>query len=132
MKALSIQQPWAWLIVMGYKDIENRSWPTIFRGSFLIHAAKKFDYIGYNWLMSQMRLAIPEPHQYKRGGIVGMAQIIDCVTYHNSPWFFGPYGFVLTNTRPVPFIPLRGRLGFFEVDTTCLQRIFAGNVRGAK
>jgi hypothetical protein len=26
MKALSIRQPWAWLICAGYKDVENRSW----------------------------------------------------------------------------------------------------------
>ena len=26
MKALSIKQPWAWLICAGYKDIENRNW----------------------------------------------------------------------------------------------------------
>ena len=26
MKALSIRQPWAWLIVNGYKDVENRTW----------------------------------------------------------------------------------------------------------
>lgn len=40
MKALSIRQPWAWLIVHGGKDIENRSWHTKFRGRFLVHAAK--------------------------------------------------------------------------------------------
>lgn len=39
MKALSIRQPWAWLILHGGKDIENRSWNTNFRGRFLIHAA---------------------------------------------------------------------------------------------
>jgi hypothetical protein len=32
MKALSIKQPWAWLICAGYKDIENRNWK-IGRGS---------------------------------------------------------------------------------------------------
>ncbi|MEI3544750.1 MAG: ASCH domain-containing protein [Alphaproteobacteria bacterium] len=40
---LSIRQPWAWLIVNGYKDIENRTWPTHFRGKVLIHAGKKWD-----------------------------------------------------------------------------------------
>ena len=30
--ALSIQQPWAWFIVNGYKDVENRTWSTKFRG----------------------------------------------------------------------------------------------------
>jgi len=32
MKALSILQPWAWLVVNGHKDIENRTWGTGFRG----------------------------------------------------------------------------------------------------
>ncbi|WP_245839042.1 ASCH domain-containing protein [Yersinia kristensenii] len=39
MKALSIRQPWAWLIVNGYKDIENRTWNTKCRGPVLIHAS---------------------------------------------------------------------------------------------
>lgn len=32
MKALSIRQPWAWLILHAGKDIENRVWQTRFRG----------------------------------------------------------------------------------------------------
>jgi hypothetical protein len=48
MKALSIRQPWAWLIVNGYKDIENRSWATKFRGPVLIHAAKGMTGAEYN------------------------------------------------------------------------------------
>ncbi|MNQ62267.1 ASCH domain protein [compost metagenome] len=40
MKALSIRQPWAWLIIHGGKDVENRSWHTKHRGRFLVHAAK--------------------------------------------------------------------------------------------
>lgn len=43
MKALSIRQPWAWLIANGHKDIENRTSHTNFRGDFLIHASKKFE-----------------------------------------------------------------------------------------
>ena len=40
MKAITIKQPWASLIVAGIKDIENRTWKTSFRGRVLIHAAK--------------------------------------------------------------------------------------------
>jgi len=43
LPALSIWQPWAWLIANGYKDIENRTWWTKFRGPFLIHASKRMD-----------------------------------------------------------------------------------------
>lgn len=31
MKALSVQQPWAWAIFNG-KPVENRTWPTGYRG----------------------------------------------------------------------------------------------------
>ncbi|HDU8694716.1 TPA: ASCH domain-containing protein, partial [Morganella morganii subsp. morganii] len=40
MKAISIRQPWAWLIVNGHKDIENRSWRTKYRGQVLVHASQ--------------------------------------------------------------------------------------------
>ena len=40
LKALSIRQPWAWLIVNGFKDVENRNWRTHWRGRLLIHASK--------------------------------------------------------------------------------------------
>ena len=52
---------------------------------------------------------------YERGGIVGYAQLHTVVTSSNSPWFRGPYGFVLTQRHPVPFIPLRGQLHLFDV-----------------
>ena len=41
MKALSIRQPWAWLIVNGYKDIENRTWSTDFSGRAYVNAGKR-------------------------------------------------------------------------------------------
>lgn len=42
MKVLSVQQPWASLIVAGIKDVENRTWqPKQLPGRILIHASKK-------------------------------------------------------------------------------------------
>ena len=114
--ALSIRQPWAWLIVEGYKDIENRSWPTRFRGKFLVHAGKRFDSEGYEWVRKKFRIAMPEPNEFERGGIVGVAEIVDCVTKHRSRWFAGEYGFVLRNARPLRFIPMLGKLGFFSIE----------------
>src|SRR5207302_502261 len=38
MKALTVRQPWAWAIVQGKKDVENRSWRTDHRGMVAIHA----------------------------------------------------------------------------------------------
>jgi hypothetical protein len=41
VKILSIRQPWAYLITQGYKNIENRGWPTNYRGQFLVHASSQ-------------------------------------------------------------------------------------------
>ena len=115
MKALSIQQPWAWCIAHGHKRIENRSWPTKFRGEFLIHAGLRADYSDIDFIA---KLVAPTamPVTYEKGGIIGIATLVDCVTDSADPWFFGKFGFVLENARPLPFMPVRGALGFFEVD----------------
>jgi hypothetical protein len=121
--ALSVQQPWAWLIVNGLKDIENRTWPTRVRGDVLIHAGKRFDREGYRFVQRMIAegesLDLPAPEQFERGGIVGMTRITGCVEDHNSIWFFGPYGFTLDRraSRPLPFRPVRGALGFFAPAT---------------
>ena len=70
MKALSLRQPWAWLVAAGHKDVENRTWSTRFRGEFLIHAAKTFDDAGYEWVSREMELVLPAPDEFERGGIV--------------------------------------------------------------
>jgi hypothetical protein len=59
---------------------------------------------------------LPQKSELPRGGIVGEVEIADCVTEHSSPWFTGPYGFVLRNARILPFKPLPGALRFFDVD----------------
>lgn len=114
--ALSIRQPWAWLIVSGYKDIENRSWATTYRGRFYVHAPGKFDTEGYQWLRyHHPDIPLPARASFRRGGIVGSAELTDVVTVNDSPWFVGPVGFVLGNPRARPFTPCGGQRGFFRV-----------------
>ncbi len=114
MLALSIMQPWAHLIVSGQKDIENRTWRTDYRGPFLIHAGKRIDCNFDARDFSPLDLTVP--NILDLGGIVGEAEIVDCVSSHPSPWFFGLWGFVICNARPLPFRPCRGQLGFFRPD----------------
>ncbi len=72
MKCLSIREPWASLIVNGYKKYEFRSWKTKYRGKILIHASlsiekdneKRFKELGLD---------------YKCGYIIGEAQLVDCI-----------------------------------------------------
>lgn len=128
MKALSVRQPWAWLIVNGYKDIENRNWATGVRGTVLIHASKGMTSSEY-WnvhrfvrsLVAEGRAPadalerMPSLYDMQLGGIVGQVDITDCVDRSASPWFFGKHGFVLANAKATEFMPYRGQLGFFEV-----------------
>jgi hypothetical protein len=111
-------QPWAWLIINGYKDIENRSWPTKYRGPVLIHAGKRFD--GPNDANEWGWPKIERPEDFYMGGIVGEAEIVDCVSESRSEWFYGPFGFLIRNACPLPFRACRGMLGFFEPDFTPL------------
>lgn len=131
---LSIRQPWPWLILrpdikdaekraalteLEIKNIVNRKWSTPVRGWIGIHAGKKFDREGYDVIkqvLTEVKLPPPQPLYYEMGGIVGRACLVDCVTESESPWFFGPYGFVLTRPEPLKFIPCRGLLGFFRPD----------------
>ncbi|BBK44161.1 hypothetical protein STVA_41810 [Allostella vacuolata] len=117
MKALSIMQPWAWLIIHQHKRVENRTWHTSHRGPILIHAGKTIDREAYEWIADNFpAIAVPGPATIARGGIVGQATIIACVNRRPAdPWFFGPWGFVLTEARPLPFRPYRGALGIFDV-----------------
>ena len=117
MKALSIRQPWAWAIFHG-KPVENRTWSAKHRGPLLIHAAMKFDMEGYEWLKeNQHLLDTPLPYicNFNRGGIVGQVVMTDCTERHESPFFFGPWGFVFEQAQEIDFRPYKGQLGFFDV-----------------
>ena len=116
---LSVRQPWAWLILHAGKDIENRTWRTCFRGRVLIHASKGMTLNEYEdaeetLAMIHPTLRLPMKQELERGGIVGEAEIVDCVSYSESPWFFGDFGFVLRNIKVLPFQPCKGALGFFR------------------
>jgi hypothetical protein len=139
-KAISIRAPWWWFILHAGKDIENRDWPTSFRGTVYIHASKWYSHvrvISEAWDMCQhipglrsLMLQVTggaHPYSYLKahgGCIVGKVDIAGCVATSASPWFFGEYGFVLAN--PVAFarpIPCKGALGFFTVPDEVLAQL---------
>jgi len=128
MKALSIKQPWAWLIASGFKPVENRSWPTNYRGRIYVHAGKKPDTAEtkiYPVYFNQQELdKLFELTEWGQSAIIGEVDIVDCRFRYpgenanlHSPWHEeSMYGFYLVN--PVEYetpIPCRGQLGFFEV-----------------
>jgi len=116
LPALSVRQPWSWLICHSFKDVENRGWSTGFRGELLIHAGLRFDLEGYAWVRDVFpEIPLPDRNAFERGGIVGSATLTACVTESDSPWFFGDYGFVFADPRSCALWPCRGMLGFFDV-----------------
>jgi hypothetical protein len=130
MKALSIRQPWAWLIVNGHKDIENRTLRSWHRGPLLIHASqtmKKEDYALARQFAAARGVTIPAAGELPRGGIVGRhrgaaswggivgrVEMTDCVNRHTSPWFEGSIGYVMENPETLPFQACLGQLGIFN------------------
>jgi hypothetical protein len=116
LRALSIKQPYPHHIFHDGKDVENRDWPTKGRGWFLVHAGVSKSELDRD---DEREMAMP------RGGIVGAARIVDCVTEMESQWFFGKYGFVLRDAFPIPLVPCRGQLGFFSLEAPVVAQVIA-------
>ena len=135
MKTLSVLNPWAHAIIHLGKDVENRTWKTNYRGPLLIHAGKAVSRNGYLICQEREPKTLPmefEPYgtgyrpvfihpDYRFGGIIGVVDLVDCVQGSTSKWAEwwtgdGVYQWVLANPRPLPFLPLRGRLGLFEAE----------------
>jgi len=72
MKALTVKQPWAQLIVEGYKKFEFRSWKTKYRGKILIHAGMSLE----KDMVSRFK---DYNLEYTMGAIVGEATLEDCI-----------------------------------------------------
>lgn len=133
LRAITIRQPWAWLIVNGYKTIENRSWNSRFRGRVLIHASasRSISYHEHALIFVQtyvggdvMRRVPAFPlRRLDYGGIVGAATVVDVLAPMSkpaNPWHVpGDYGLVLADPEPLEFYPCKGMQsawwGAFEV-----------------
>jgi hypothetical protein len=125
LKVIVVRQPWAWLIVNGYKDIENRSWKTKYRGPLLIQASAGLPprrKLEENCQFARDR-GVKLPEEFERGGIIGMVNLVDCVTVSRSEWFEGPIGWVLEKPKKLPLIPLKGQLSLFDPPPAVLRKI---------
>ena len=72
MKALTIKQPYASLIVNGYKEYEFRTWKTNYRGKLLIHAGLTLESPLLNKIESYNI-------EYTKGAIIGEVELTDCI-----------------------------------------------------
>lgn len=116
MKALTICQPYAELIARGDKPIENRTWPTSYRGLLFIHAGK-----------SRAWMEPEDDEQYPGmafGALVATVRLVDCVrverlpeTLIDNPHANGPWCWILADANRIQPIPYRGAQGLWDVDT---------------
>jgi hypothetical protein len=99
---LSVRQPYAWAIVSGIKDVENRSWLTNIRGRIFIHAGKNKDGVddGMDDPRGKGVRKLPKEQDLVFGAIIGSVEIVDCVEKHGSKWFAkGNFGLLLEKPR---------------------------------
>lgn len=147
MKAISLIQPWAQLVVLGTKRAETRSWPTTYRGEIAIHASKGFP--GYAKTLCKklaFKRALDEYNfvapTLPLGAIVGTVEITGCYRteeagsmglYDHSPedqfgdYSPGRYFWILEN--PLLFatpIPCKGALKIWTIPST--YRIINGQM----
>lgn len=124
MKAITICQPYAHLIAIGEKRVENRTWPTRYRGPLAIHAGKSRD-----WLLE------PPGPEIVFGAVVATATLEDVLHIdrikrgdydQRYPWLkshehtTGPWCWVLDGVRrldePRPYRGAQGLWEFAEID----------------
>jgi len=137
--ALTVCQPYAsailWRDPAGHrlKTIENRTWPTDYRGPLLIHAGKSRAWLDdyESGQFEVLRVQYPYCNDLPFGAIIGQVNLVDSLPLADAraidPTFaFGPFCFVLDDpiTFPHP-IPYRGQLGFFRVPNAVLGPQYA-------
>ena len=118
--ALSVWQPWAWLLLHG-KDIENRNWPLSWRMTgrrVVIHACKRGSYREWEaakGLAGSAGIEIPKPGELVYGAGIGTVVFEQCLYRSDSIWFCGPYGWVVADPEEwADPVPADGALGFWK------------------
>jgi len=132
MKALSLLQPWASLVIMGLKTVETRNWATAYRGPLLIHAGKS--------KAGQVVSAVPSINKYiphfnalPFGQIIGKVFLDDIIrveefvisneainrlTLENNvfgTYEVGRFAWILTNPEIFEMpVPARGMLSLWD------------------
>jgi hypothetical protein len=143
MKALTIAQPYASLFLLPEDDerrkrVENRTWPTSYRGLFYIHAGKSREWLQlsddgtrdefYGFTMNDLPF----------GAVIAIAKLVDCVRRelidarhydHKYPWLrthlhtSGPWCWIVDEVNPVGPWPYKGAQGLWEMNERELDKI---------
>lgn len=131
--ALSLRQPWAWMVTKGSKDVENRVWRQRRLGRFLVHASKAMTQREYNEAVAFAAAVsddvVPPREELKFGGIVGVVTHVGLPlmpAFSRQRWHMsGQYGYVLEDRKALPFVECRGRQRWWRVPDQVIEEIEA-------
>ncbi len=139
LKALSLWQPWASLILLGYKHFETRSWFTDYRGSLVIHAAKKHD----GRIQDETAFVLQNEHNLfldwedlPLGKALCICDLADCIPITPTlrdrqtqleldcgNWALGRWAWRLDNVRAIdPAIPIKGHQRLWNINPSILEQ----------
>lgn len=142
MKALTICQPYAELIARGEKRVENREWPTRYRGPLYIHAGKSREWLNG---ATEEDLRVRFGRDIEFGALVAVSTLSDCIhidqvgrgmAAQRWPWLAehehtqGAWCWVLLNTQRIVPMPWRGAQGIWNCPA--VTRIHAENGEAAR
>ncbi len=119
MKALTLLQPWAWLIIHGPKRWENRTWTTSYRGPLIIHAGRSRRRLSEAYHNPDLASLLPDPSRLVFAvliGIVDLTRIEPIEDVTGESFVEGPWCWRLDNPRPLPRpIPMEGGRRLWDV-----------------
>lgn len=126
MKALTIHQPWAGLIMAGIKPVENRSWrPNLAPGDrFAIHAGRDAGEIA-DWVTDECARVLTRVQAamcLENGVILGTVRFMGVITKaeelppEKRKWFAGPLAWLVDQPQEWNLPPkIKGKLGLWDV-----------------
>ena len=123
---LTVRQPYAWAIIKGAKDVENRDRMSKYMGRLHIHAALKewTDRVDHcvGRVAKHFGVSVPEMlDDYHRhvsrglGAVIGSVHMFGCAVQYESEWFEGRYGYLFRDAKPLRTpVPCKGSPSFFH------------------
>lgn len=128
MRVLAVKQPWASLLVLGHKPVENRSWGTPYRGDVAIHASARPDLSPHALEMLRKHLPMTCVHKLPMGQIIGIVELYGVTREMDGEWFTGPVGLLVRDARQLKRgLPHKGQQSMVEAGKYLQQRIL-GNL----
>ena len=120
MHIVTVRQPWASLIAVGEKTVENRPWSSTYRGDIAVHAGLTDDVVAMSSpdVVEAMAEHSLSPLDLPRGHVVAVAALYDVHAAEDRGRCCAPWGqadrqhLLLRDVRPLRHpCPATGQLG---------------------